>query len=351
VVGGQLCATAAVSASTTATLSLPAACAVANSVISFTGAGGATLAPTLTVPAVGGGTLILPNLNASAPITVTLPAGSGTLTAYVNGATCGTVVLGGASTVATLPVTCATPGGALTFLTTAGVQLAAMPTLPLTGGGALTVASLTPAVTRVSLPAGPAGLITASVNGVVCGAGSTTATGTRVLTLLGDCSIPGATIDFETSYGVELASTVLIPSTISSTLTLSSLGPLNPLRITLPVGTGAVNVMVGVNVCATLNLSATVTTTVALPATCVVPGGVISFTLNGSAAPQTLTTPASGTGTLVLTQIGIVPTPAPTGFDMSAMQEERSGWPVILLAVGTVAGLVLAGGALRRRSR
>jgi hypothetical protein len=78
---------------------------------------------------------------------------------------------------------------------------------------------------------------------------------------------------------------------------------------------------------------------------------VISFTLNGSAAPQTLTTPASGTGTLVLTQIGIVPTPAPTGFDMSAMQEERSGWPVILLAVGTVAGLVLAGGALRRRSR
>lgn len=350
VVGGQVCATAAVSASTTAVLSLPAACAVPNSVISFTGAGGAALASTLTVPAAGGGTLTLPSLNAATPITVTLPAGTGTLTAYVNGAACGTVVLSGATTVLTLPATCATPGGTLIFLTTAGVQIATLTTLPLTGGGALTVASLTPAVTQVSLPAGPAGIITASVNGVVCGTISTTATGTQVLTLLGDCSIPGATINFETSYGVELASTVLIPGTISGTLTLTSLTALNPLRITLPVGSGTVNVMVGTNVCATLNLSATVTTTVTLPATCVVPGGVISFTLNGTTAPQMLTTPVSGTGTLVLTQIGIVPTPAATGFDMSAMQDERSGWPMILLALATVGGLVVAGGVLRRRS-
>jgi hypothetical protein len=351
VVGGQVCATAAVSATTTAVLSLPAACAVPNSVISFTGAGGATLASTLTVPATGGGTLTLPSLNATAPITATLPAGTGTLTAYVNGAACGTVVLGGATTVLTLPATCATPGGTLMFLTDAGVQVAAMPTLPLTGGGAVTVSSLTPAVTRVSLPAGPAGLITASVNGIVCGTVSTTATGTQVLTLIGDCSIPGATINFETSYGVDLASTVLIPGTISGTLTLPSLAALNPLRITLPVGSGTVNVMVGTNVCATLNLSATVTSTVTLPATCVVPGGVISFTLNGTTVPQTLTTPVSGTGTLVLTQIGVVPTPAATGFDMSTMQEERSGWPTILLALGTVVGLVVAGSALRRRSQ
>ncbi|MDO9446191.1 MAG: hypothetical protein Q7K37_12840 [Dehalococcoidia bacterium] len=350
VVGGQVCATAAVSPTSTAVLSLPAACAVPNSVISFTGAGGATLASTLTVPAVGGGTLTLPNLNATAPISVNLPAGTGTLTAYVSGAACGTVVLSGATTVLTLPATCATAGGTLMFLTTAGVQLAAMPTLPLTGGGAVTVSALTPVVTQVSLPAGPAGTITASVNGVVCGTISTTATGTQVLTLLGDCSIPGATINFVTSNGIQLASTVLIPGTISGTLTLPSLAALNPLRVTLPVGSGTVNVMVGANVCATLNLSATVTTTVTLPATCIVPGGVISFTLNGTTAPQTLTTPVSGTGTLVLTQIGVVPTPAATGFDMSAMQDERSGWPMLLLALGTIGGLVVAGSVVRRRS-
>lgn len=105
----------------------------------------------------------------------------------------------------------------------------------------------------------------------------------------------------------------------------------------------------------------TVPLTVTLPAG---PVGTAAATVNGVAcgtattsttAPTILVlavgcqTPVSATGTLVLTQIGIVPAPAAPGFDMSAMQDERSGWPMILLALATVGGLVVADGVLRRR--
>lgn len=352
ILNGEVCATIPVSATLTTTIALPAACAVPNSVITFQGAGGAPLTGTVTVPAVGGGVLTLPNLTATNPVTVTLPAGTGTLTVLVNGAACGTVTLAPATTTtATLPVTCASAGGTVSFLTDVGVQLAALPTVP-TAGGVLTVASLTPAIVRVTLPAGPEGVITASVNGSVCGVSSTSPLGVRTMTLLGECSIPGAVITFTAGDGIALDSEITIPTTITGAVSLPNLDAQLPLNVRLPAGTGEVDIIVGDNICATVLLSAGSTTTVELPATCIAAGATVSFEVDGVAVDQTGVIPTSGSGTLIITDLGApvqAPAPADTG-NYGVASESSSGSLAVPLALASLVGVMALAAIVRRRT-
>lgn len=346
---GEVCATIPVSSTVPTSISLPAACTVPNSVITFQGAGGAALAGTVTIPAAGGGVLTLPNLNAANPVTVTLPAGTGTLTVLVNGEACGTVTLAPAvTTTATLPVTCASAGGTVSFLTETGVQLAVLPTVP-TSGGTLTVASLNPAIVRVTLPAGPEGVITASVNGTVCGVTSTSPLGVRTLTLLGDCSIPGAVISFTAGDGIALDSEVTIPSIISGAVTLPNLDAQLPVNVRLPAGSGEVDVIVGGNVCATVVLSGSTTTTVELPATCIAAGATVSFEVNGVPVNQTGTIPTTGSGTLIIVDLGAPTAPAPAETGNFGGSSEASSSAVLPLALASLVGILALGVVVRRR--
>jgi hypothetical protein len=346
---GEVCATIPVSSTVGTVISLPAACSVPNSVITFQGAGGAALTGTVTVPAVGGGVLALPSLTAANPVTVTLPAGTGTLSILVNGDACGSAVLAlAATTPVTLPVTCASAGGTVSFLTAAGVQLAALPTVP-TAGGALTVASLAPAVVRVTMPAGPEGVITARVNGAVCGVSSTSPLGARTLTLLGDCSIPGAVISFTAGDGIVLDSEVAIPSIISGAVTLPSLDAELPLNVRLPAGTGEVDIIVGDNICATVILSGSSTTTVELPATCIAAGATVSFEVDGVLVDETGTIPDSGFGTLIIVDLGSPVAPAPADTGNYGVSSESSGSAVFPLALASLLGVLALGAVVRRR--
>jgi hypothetical protein len=351
---GEACATVVVSATATTTLALPAACTVANSVITFQGAGDAALTSTLTVPAVGGGVLTLPALTAANPVTATVPAGTGTLSVFINGNACGVLTLNAAATTSlVLPVTCAGPGETVMFLTEAGIQLAALPVIPALGG-TLTVANLNPAVVRVTLPAGPEGVITARVNGEVCGVASTSPLGTRTLTMLGTCSFPGADITLAAGDGIALDSVLTIPSIITTTaLVLGDLDAATPVMVRLPIGTGVVDVIVGTNVCATVTLSTTTTVTVELPATCIASGATITFEVDGELVDQTGTIPVSASGTVVITDLGdpvVVPAPADTGNYGSFATEEGTSPALIPVAALALAALMAAGVAVRRRT-
>ncbi len=348
-VGGQVCATVAVSQTATTTLSLPASCAVPNSVISFV-AGGSTLASTLTVPAAGGATLTLTSLASATPVVVTVPAGTGSLLISVDGLACGSVALGAEANTVTLPASCAIAGESVTFVTSAGVQLSTVLTVPV-AGGAVNLADLSPVILRVNLPAGPAGTVSAIVGGMVCGTATTSPSSTTVLVLTGACSIPGAVVTFVANSVVDLEASLGIPAIISGPLTLTNLTAADPLTVTFPRGTGKVDVMVGANVCGSVVLSATAARNVTLPATCIVPGARITFALNGTAVTPFLTIPTSGSGTLAAPQLVPVqaPTPADTGYGpYESGTSPASPW---LMGVGAILGLGLAGGALRRRIR
>jgi len=351
-VDGQICATVDISATTTTTISLPAACAVPGEVISFQGAGGAVLTSTLTVPATGGATLVLSALTATNPVTVTVPSGTDTLEIFVDGEACGSVDLDAVGTTTiTLPVTCAAAGETVTFITEAGVQLAALQTVP-TAGGTLTVAALTPATVRVILPAGPAGEIIAMVDGEVCGEISTSASGTRTLVLIGDCSIPGAVIEFETSNGIKLDATLTISDIIDDeTLVLANLDAEDPLNIRLPAGDGEVDIFVDGLLCATVDLSSTGTTTVELAATCIDPGADISFEVDGDEVDEMASIPGSGSGTVVITSLDLFPqVPAPANTGSFGTTAESGGMTGLALALATLAGVLTVGAVVRRQA-
>lgn len=356
VVDGQVCGTANVSGTSATVISLPAACAVPGATISFTGAGGATLTGTLTVPASGGGTLTLSDLTATAPVVVNLPAGSGSVTAMVNGQVCGTAALDADGSTLMLPASCALAGGTLTFVTSGGLQLDASFDVP--AGGALTVADLSAEPVRLLLPSGPVGSVTAMIGAQVCGSADISATAVTALVLAEACSQPGATITFVTDNGVNLGSTVVIPATIDAVLSLQVLTPESPLNIVLPEGDGEVDIFIDANLCATVDLSAAATVTASILATCIVPGGVISFEVDGTLSSSVMVVPTSGAGTVVVTDLGVVQTPAPTvpgpadtGMGANAMRGQSSALPGMLLGIALLGGIVAAGAAVRQRIR
>ncbi|TAJ19288.1 MAG: hypothetical protein EPO65_07275, partial [Dehalococcoidia bacterium] len=316
IVGGRTCATATVSSTATTSMSLPATCVTAGATISFTTPGGA-LVSTLTVPLTGGATLTLPSLAAVTPVTITLPTGNGILAANVNGQACGATTLGAAVTTLTLPSTCATANGSLTFINAAGQQLATVLAIPASGGAALSIANLDVAVVRVVLPSAPAGSISIMSGNTVCGTGTVSTATTTTVTLSSSCSVPGLPLTFVGGSNVLIASTLTVPGTITTsngTLALASLAALNPLNVQVPAGTGTLNIFVGGKQCMTSALVSTGTTVVTLPVTCALAGQLITFTINGTPVVPTLTVPASGTGTLVLASLQLVaPTPAKTG--------------------------------------
>jgi hypothetical protein len=356
VVNGQVCGTATVSQTAMTTISLPATCATPGATISFTSPGGALIS-TLTVPATGaGGTLTLPSLAGSSPVTVTLPAGTGTLTIEVNGEACGSATLSATSVTAViLPETCAVANGVVTFTNSAGQQLAAVPSISATGDGNLTIASLAPAQVSVVLPAGQTGTITVMGGGTVCGSGTISPTGSTTIMLAPACSVPGLTLSFSGGSNVPLASTLQVPSTITTangTLTLPSLNAAIPLTVLLPPGTGTVSVTVGGTLCATAVLSSTGTRIVTIPVTCALAGQPIAFSVAGVPAAATLTVPASGSGALVVSSLAplpAAPVPAATGNAGSIPRDSVPGWIVALLALTVTGGVVGLRSVTQRR--
>ena len=316
-VSGQVCGTATVSSTNSSTISLPATCATPGALVAFSTPGGG-LTQTVNVPATGGGTLTLAALTATSPVNVTLPAGSGVITVRVNGQACGTATLvAGTTTTMSLPATCAASSGTVTFTNAAGQQLAAVPSISATGGGNLTVATLDPAVVRVTLPAAPGGNINILSGSTVCGTAAVSAAGPTTVTLSPLCSVAGAPLSFTGGSNVAIASTLSVPATITTTngtLTLPAITAVTPLTVQLPAGTGNVTTLVGNLTCATSTLSSTGTTTVTIPVTCSLAGQTITFTLNGAPVVPTLTVPASASGSLVLASLAqAVPAPAKTG--------------------------------------
>ncbi len=347
VVNGEVCATVVVSQTSPTVLSLPAGCAVPNSVISFV-AGGTTLATTLTVPAAGGTTLTLANLVSATPVTVTVPAGTGALLISVDGAACGSVVLGAAASTVTLPATCAVAGGSVMFVTSAGVQLDTTLTVP-AAGGVLSLADLDPVDLRVILPAGPEGSVTAMVDGTICGTATISPSSTTVLLLAGACSVPGAEITFFANSVIEMAGLIQIPATISGSLTLTNLAAADPLTITFPPGKGDVDILVDGNVCASVVLSTTAPRTVTLAATCIVPGSTITFALDGTSVAPVLVIPISGGGDLTAPQFAAVQAPAPASTGFGPYESGGASAPSWLMGFSAVLGIGLVGAVLRRR--
>lgn len=316
IVGGRTCATATVSSTATTSMSLPATCVTAGATISFTTPGG-SLVSTLTVPLTGGATLTLPSLAAVTPVTITVPAGSGLLAANVNGQACGATTLATTATTMTLPSTCTTANGSLTFINSAGQQLAAVLAVPASGGATLTVPNLDIAIVRVVLPSAPAGAISIMSGNTVCGTGTVSTATTTTVTLSSACSVPGLPLTFLGGSNVLIASTLTVPGTITTTngtLALASLAAVNPLNVQVPAGTGTLNIFVGGKQCMISTLVSTGTTVVTLPVTCALAGQLVTFNINGTPVVPTLTVPASATGTLVLASLQqVVPTPANTG--------------------------------------
>jgi hypothetical protein len=234
----------------------------------------------------------------------------------------------------------------VTITNSAGQQLAAVPSISATGDGNLTIASLAPAQVSVVLPAGQTGTITVMGGGIVCGSGTISPTGSTTIMLAPACSVPGLTLSFSGGSNVPLASTLQVPSTITTandTLTVPSLNAAIPLTVLLPAGTGTVNVTVGGTLCATAVLSSTGTRIVTIPVTCAFAGQPIAFSVAGVPAAATLTVPASGSGALVVSSLAplpAAPVPAATGNAGSIPRDSVPGWIVALLALTVTGGVV-----------
>jgi hypothetical protein len=276
---------------------------------------------TVTVPATGGASLTLPNLTGTTSQVLTLPAGTGTITIRVNGQVCGTATLvAGSTSTVTLPETCAAANGTVTLINAAGQQLSTVVTIGADGSGTVTVPNLNPATVNVVLPAGPTGAINIMSGGVLCGSGTISAGGVTTVALSAACSVGGLPLTF-TSGTCVLGTTATVPGTITTTngtLTLASLTAATPLTISVPAGTGTLTTLINGVVTGSTTLSSSGSTTVTLPVTCANAGQTVSFAVNGTPVTSTLAVPATGGGTLVLSNLQtapavVVPTPAKTG--------------------------------------
>ncbi len=280
---------------------------------------------------------------------MTHPAGTGAITIRVNGQACGTATLAaGATTVVTLPETCAAANGTITFTNAAGQQLGTVATVGADGSGTVTVPNLNPAVVTVVLPSGT-GTINVNSGGTVCGTGTVSVTGTTTVTLSPACSVAGLPLTLS-SGSCTLGSTLTVPATITTTtgtLTLASLNAAAPLTISVPAGTGTLTTSINGVVSGTTTLSATGGSAVTIPVTCGNAGQTVSFAVNGVAVPTTLTVPATGGGTLTLAALQTVPAPvapapAKTG-NAGLTGSADSAW----ILAGLLSAVLVAGAGAR----
>ena len=157
--GGTLCGSGTISAGSTTTVALSAAYSVGGLPLTLT-SGSCVLGTTATVPATittTNGTLIVANLNAATPLTITVPAGTGTLTTSINGVVTGTTTLSATGTTnVTVPVTCANVGQPVSFAVN-GTPVTSTLAVPAAGGGTLVLSNLQPAPAAVvPAPVAPA---------------------------------------------------------------------------------------------------------------------------------------------------------------------------------------------------
>ena len=178
-----------------------------------------------TIGADGSGTVTVPNLN-PAQVNVVLPAGpTGAINITSGGTLCGsgTISAGGTTTVA-LAAACSVGGLPLT-LTSGSCVLGTNATVPATittTNGTLTVANLNAATPlTITVPAGT-GTLTTSINGVVTGSTTLSATGTTNVTVPVTCSNVGQAVSFAVN-GTPVTTTLAVPATGGGTLVLSSL--------------------------------------------------------------------------------------------------------------------------------
>ena len=151
VIGGgtRACGTGTVSAAGTTTVTLSALCSIPGLPLTFTGGSNVAIASTLTVPGTittVNGTLTLASLAATTPLTIQLPAGTGTVNVFVGNQQCMTSTLvATTTTTVTLPVTCALAGQTISFNVN-GTPAVPTLTVPASGTGSLVLASLSLAV-------------------------------------------------------------------------------------------------------------------------------------------------------------------------------------------------------------
>ena len=151
VIGGgtRACGSGTVSTTGTTTVTLAALCSIPGLPLTFTGGSNVAIASTLTVPGTittANGTLTLASLAATVPLTVQLPAGTGTVNVFVGNQQCMTSTLVATSTTTvTLPVTCALAGQTISFNVN-GTPAVPTLTVPASGTGSLVLASLSLAV-------------------------------------------------------------------------------------------------------------------------------------------------------------------------------------------------------------